>query len=281
MIAIIFLSVLTGTYLVGCGDGQESIKIEGSDTMLNLTTKWAQAFKEKHGNIKVQVSGGGSGKGIKALINKSVDFSMASRKMKEKEVEACKKVNIEPVEHIVAYDGLAIVVHKDNPLDEISFATLKKIYSDRGITNWNQVGGPDMKLVVFGRDSSSGTFVYFKEKVIGKKETDQYRDDMKRTQGNAQILDQVKTTRGGIGYVGLGYVEGQRGSVKVLKVRKKASDTALAPEHRDYPLCRPLHFYTNGEPTGNIKAFIDFALSEEGQKIVEEEGFIPKKKREG
>lgn len=280
MIAIIFLVVFTGTYLVGCGGKEEATKVTGSDTMLNLTKNWAEAYQKGHPEVAIDVNGGGSGTGIKALINGTTDFAMASRKIKEKERKACEEAGIKPVEHVVCYDGLAVIAHKDSPIKEITYAQLKMIYGDDNITNWKQVfpDGPDMEIVVFGRDSSSGTFEYFREAILGKKGT--YRDKIQRRQGTAQIVDEVMKTRGGIGYVGMGYIEGKRGSLTVFNLQKEAGSTAYDPNDREYPLCRPLHFYTNGEPQGVIADFIKFALGEEGQKIVEKEGFIPKAKRE-
>jgi phosphate transport system substrate-binding protein len=280
MIAIIFLAVFTGTCLVGCGGKEEARKVTGSDTMLNLTKNWSEAYQKEHPEVEINVNGGGSGTGIKALINGTTDFAMASRKIKEKERKACEEAGIKPVEHVVCYDGLAVIAHKDFPIKKITYAQLKMIYGDGNITSWKQVfpDGPDMEIVVFGRDSSSGTFEYFREAILGKKGT--YRDKIQRRQGTAQIVDEVMKTRGGIGYVGMGYIEGKRGNLTVFKLQKEAGSTAYDPNDREYPLCRPLHFYTNGEPQGVIADFIKFALGEEGQKIVEKEGFIPKAKRE-
>jgi len=274
MIAI--TALLAAAFVTGCGgpvEGEATVK--GSDTMLNLTTNWARAYEEKNKGAKISVNGGGSGTGIAALMNDTADFAMASRKIKSKEVDSIKEKGFEVVEYIVAYDGLAIVVNKSNPMNEISIDQLSKAFGQNGVNNWSDIGGPDRELQIFSRDSSSGTFEYFRKTVIGK--NGKYRSDAarKQLQSNSQILDNVIKTGSGIGYVGLGYVEERKDEVKVLKVKGRGQGTAYLPGDKDYVLTRPLHFYTKGKPEGLVKAFIEFALSEEGQKIVKEEGFLP------
>ena len=276
VIAITALVAAAAALVAGCGgpvDGEATVK--GSDTMLNLTKNWAEAFEEKNSGAKISVNGGGSGTGIAALMNDTADFAMASRKIKSKEVDSLREKGFDVVEHIVAYDGLAIVVNKSNPMSEISIDMLARAFGQNGVNNWSEIGGSDRELQVFSRDSSSGTFEYFRETVIGK--NGKYRDDAtrKQLQSNSQILDNVINTEGGIGYVGLGYVEERKDEVKVLKVKGREQDIAYPPGDENYVLTRPLHFYTKGEPEGLVKAFIEFALSEEGQKIVKEEGFLP------
>lgn len=279
IIVLLAVALIGGAALFGCGrGGSNDVKVTGSDTMLTLTQAWAQAFQKASPGVEMNVNGGGSGTGITALTEKTTDIAMSSRSIEESEKQNCEKAGVNPVEHKVAWDGLAIVVNKDVPVNEISFEQLKAIFGNPDIKNWKQVPGfesVDLPLAVRTRDTSSGTYVYFREEILGKK--GDYRQDeiLKRTQGNAQVLDQVISTKGAIGYVGLGYVESRKNEVKVLKVRKSAGDTAYEPTAKEYPLCRPLYFYTNGEATGNAKAFIDFALSGEGQKIVKEQGFIP------
>jgi phosphate transport system substrate-binding protein len=278
IIVLAAIALFAGSALIGCGKKGDAVKIAGSDTMLNLNKAWAEAFHKKNPAVDINVNGGGSGVGITALIEKTTDVAAASRKIEDKEKENCGKAGVNPVETMVAWDGLAVVVNKAFPADEINFEQLKMIFGDSGVTNWKQVPGfesIDQPLRVFSRDTSSGTYVYFQEEILGKQ--NDYRQDgtLKRMQGNAQILDQVISTQGSIGYVGLGYVAERIGEMKALKVRKKAGDTAYDPNAKEYPLCRPLYFYTNGEPAGAIKDLIDFAKSEEGQKIVKDQGFIP------
>jgi phosphate transport system substrate-binding protein len=283
VIMLAAIAILAGAALIGCGHGKsEGLKITGSDTMLTLTGHWAEAFQEENPGIDLSVTGGGSGGGIAALMQKTTDIAMASRMAKDSEKADGEKNGVKPVEYIVAYDGLAIMVNKNFPKDEITFEQLKAIFGDKDITNWKQVPGfedVDKALATYGRDSSSGTFDFFREEILGK--DGKYRDDtlLGREQGNAQILDKVSTTDGSIGYCGLGYVESRKNDVKVLKV-KKGSAPAYDPWAREYALCRPLLFYTNGEPTGAMKKFIEFAKSKEGQEIVEKEGFIPVAKRQ-
>ena len=282
IIAVFAIMALSLGLFAGCeregGQGSETkCTVTGSDTMLNLTKNWAKAYKEKNEGVEISVTGGGSGGGIKALINGTTDFAMASRKIKDKEVEDCKAKGFDVMEHIVAQDGLAVIVHKNNTsINEISMGELKKIFGDKNTKSWKPFNGKDADLVVFTRDSSSGTFVFFLETVIGKK--GEYREDsiQKKMQSNGQIIDQVAKTPNGIGYVGLGYAMERKDDIKILKV-KKDGGTAYEPGHDNYPLTRNLHYYTKGEPKGLVKKFIEFALSEAGQKIVEKEGFLPLK----
>jgi phosphate transport system substrate-binding protein len=276
VIAITAFLAAAAVFVTGCGGSVEGeAKVKGSDTMLNLTRNWVREFEKANEGTKISVTGGGSGTGIAALMNDTTDFAMASRKIKGKEVTRCKEAGFDVKEHIVAYDGLAIVVYKSNPVNEISFDQLKRVFGEKGLDNWSDIGGPDRELQVFSRDSSSGTFEYFRKTVLGK--NGKYRSDAarKQLQSNSQILDNIIKTEGGIGYVGLGYVEERKDEVKVLKVKGKGQSTAYLPGDKNYVLTRPLHFYTKGRPEGLVKAFIEFAMSEEGQKIVKEEGFLP------
>jgi phosphate transport system substrate-binding protein len=284
IIVLVAVAMIAGAALIGCGRGNKAneVKITGSDTMLNLNKAWAEAFHKKNPQVDINVNGGGSGVGLNALIEKTTDVAAASRKIEDKEKENCDKAGVKPVETQVAWDGLSIVVNKDFPADEISYEQLKAIYGDKNVTNWKQVPGfenIDMELRVFSRDTSSGTYVYFQEEILGKKNDYRQDETLKRMQGNAQILDQVISTKGSIGYVGMGYVAERKGEMKVLKVRKKAGDTAYETSAKEYPLCRPLYFYTNGDAAGAVKEFLEFCKSEEGQKIVKDQGFIPLSER--
>jgi phosphate transport system substrate-binding protein len=276
----VIVAMMVGAGLCGgayAGD-KSAIQIKGSDTLLKLVQRLAEEFMKKNPGKKVAVVGGGSGTGIAALINNKCDIADASRLMKTKEVSraTAKGVNVKRV--IVAMDGVSVVVHKDNPLEKLTLEQAGKLYRGE-VTNWKDVGGPDMKVTLYGRQSNSGTFVYFREWVL----RGDYSLKMMRMNGNAQIIEAIKKDKSGVGYVGVGYAKGVKG-IKVLKVARKSGAEYYSPLDGEavktgkYPITRPLNQYLNGDPKGLVKAFISFELSEEGQKIVEKEGFfaIPK-----
>jgi len=250
----------------------ESIDIRGSDTVLPLAQAEAEAFMAQNPDKDISVTGGGSGVGIAALLEGEIDIADASREMKDSEREAAAEKGIEPVEHVVAYDGISVIVHPDNPLDELTYEQLNQIYGGE-ISNWADVGGEDMDIAVISRDSTSGTYEYFKEEILG--DEGEYRAD-KITQGsNGAIVSEVAQNPKAIGYIGVAYLAD---SVKAVSV--DAGDGAQYPSKENieggvYPLARPLLMYTNGEPTGLAKEFIDFIGSEEGQEIVLEVGYFP------
>ena len=256
------------------------IRIRGSDTLVNLVQRLTEEFMKERSDIWVAVTGGGSGTGIAALINKEVDIADASRAMKSKEIELAKERGVEPVGVVIALDGLAIVVNESLPVDSLTLEQLGRIYRGE-IKRWSEVGGPDMEMSLYGRTSASGTFVYFRDKVV----KGDYSPKMKGMIGNSHIVEAVKKDKAGIGYVGIGYAVDEKGRVeaglKVLRVAKDARSPAVTPLKVEnvkeglYPLARPLYQFTNGKPKGAILEFIRFELSKEGQKIVEKEGFYP------
>jgi phosphate transport system substrate-binding protein len=258
------------------------MQVKGSDTLVNLVQILVEEFMAKNPDKPIAVLGGGSGTGIAALINDTCDIANHSRPMKDKEYEQAKDKGIITRTFIIAIDGLSVIVNPTNNVTELSMAQIGAIYRGE-IENWREVGGANQPISLYGRQSNSGTFVFFQEHVLGKQD---YSADMKRMNGNAQIVEGVMADKAGIGYVGVGYVVDQRSGkvrpgIKVLNVSKDAGGKAFSPldkaavDSGDYPVARPLFQTTNGIPKGAVKAFLEFELSQEGQKIVEKEGFFP------
>jgi phosphate transport system substrate-binding protein len=252
----------------------DKITVKGSDTMVILSQKWAEIYMKKNPGTTIQVTGGGSGVGISSLINGSTDIANSSRPMKASEVEKLKaRYNTLGVEIPCAKDGISIYLNKTNNVSELSIKQLGQIYSGK-ITNWKQVGGPDAAIRLYGRESSSGTFVFFKDNVV---KTD-FATSCQTLPGTAAIVNAVKKDKYGIGYGGAAYAEG----VKDCKVKKDDKSPAYAPtaetiKNKTYPISRYLYMYLKSRPTGETKAFIDWILSAEGQKIITEVGYFPVK----
>lgn len=245
-----------------------TIDVQGSDTMLNLGTAWSEKFMDENPGVDVSVQGGGSGTGIAALVNGTVDFANASREMKAEEKAAIESAGGTVVETKVAIDGIAVVVNPGNGVEGLTKDELGKIFRGE-ITNWKDVGGADKPIVLLSRDSSSGTYEYFKEDVLGKDA--EYAQSAKLLPSNQAIVDEVKSNVGGIGYIGLGYVNK---SVKVLAIDGVKASTVTAADGT-YPISRYLYMYSNGQPEGVMKAYLDWILGTEGQKLVTDEGFVP------
>jgi phosphate transport system substrate-binding protein len=256
------------------------VQVKGSDTLVNLVQILAEEYMERSPDAAIAVTGGGSGVGIAALINGTVDITDHSRPMKPKEYNACKENGIVPTTIVIGIDGLSVIVNQNNPIDSLLMEDIGKI--NRGeLDKWTQVGGPNKTISLYGRQPNSGTFVFFQEHVLGKKD---YSPKMKQMNGNAQIVDAVKADENSIGYVGVGYVYDEKGNVqkgiKVLKV-SQGGGPAYSPTNMDdvksgrYPIARPLFQTVNGKPKGAVKDFIAFELGPEGQEIVEEQGFFP------
>jgi phosphate transport system substrate-binding protein len=252
-----------------------SITVKGSDTMVILGQRWAEEYMKKHPETVLQVTGGGSGTGISALINGTTDICAASRAMKPAEKEKLRdRYNNTGIEIPVARDGLGVYVNATNSLAEISIQDLKGIFTGK-ITNWKQIGGPDSNIIVYSRENSSGTYVFFKEHVLGGAD---YTPRAQTMPGTAAVVNAVAKEKFGIGYGGAAYAKG----IKILKVKKDAASPAINPEkatvlNGSYPLARPLFFYLRAKQAGDIKAFIDWVLSPEGQAIVEKVGYYPVK----
>jgi len=279
IITILALALFTaGALAAGCsrkdskkgGSDKTFIQIKGSDTMVHLASTWAEEFMKANQGMELAVTGGGSGTGIAALINGTTDICAASRSIKPEEIEEAKSKNVEPKEFVVASDGIALVVNPDNPIDELSTEQLREIFTGE-VTNWSEVGGPDAEILVLSRESSSGTYVFFQEHVLDKQDYAAHARLMPATSG---IIQSAGEDRWAIGYVGLGYVADAGAKVKALRVDGVEPSEATVLDG-SYPIARPLHLYTNGEPRGSVKEFVDFCLSEQGQKIVKEQGYVP------
>ena len=260
---------------------QVTIQNKGSDTMVNVAQVWAEDYKKTHPTVEIEVSGGGSGVGIAALTKGMIDIANASRNMKKEEIaQAEKNTGKTPKEFIVGYDALAIYVQKDNPIDEISIEQLASIFSEEGkVTKWSEIGvkmpaGKD-EIVRVSRQSSSGTYEFFREHVLAKKDFKLGSRDMN---GSKEVVELVANTPTAIGYSGMGYNE--PGRVKMLKVRAKADAPAVEPSvaatlSKAYPIARSLQVYTLGAPEGELKKYIDWIMSDAGQVIVEKSGYVP------
>jgi phosphate transport system substrate-binding protein len=252
---------------------ETAIQVKGSDTMVNLMSNMAEAYMQAHPDVSIAVTGGGSGTGIAALINGTTDICAASRMMKKEEIDQAQSRNVTPVEMKIALDGISLMINKKNPVSELTLDQLKNIYT--GVyTRWSDVGGPDRPIVLLSRESNSGTYVFFQEHVLQKKD---YSPKAHLMPSTAAVTQSVSQDQWSIGYGGVAYAE--HGDVKTIRVRTTPDAPAVAPTEAtvhdgSYPISRPLFLYTNGDPTGVVKAFIEFCLSPEGQKIVEDNGYI-------
>ncbi len=279
--AVLLASALAlGVVALGPAAAQESIRIIGSTTVLPLAERWRVGFNAHHPGVEIAVSGGGSGTGIRALISRTAEIAMSSREIKQEELRQARAAGINPLDHVVAYDGIAVIVHPSNPLTQISVEQLSDIYVGK-TRDWGALGAPGLgRIQVISRDSASGTYEVFKEAVVQLGETDKTRDYTPaalKQASNAAILALVSRTRTAVGYVGLGYVD-QR--VKVLRVipmkqRRAVMPTPQTVRNGTYPIARSLHLYTDSEPTGTVKAFLEWVKGPQGQAIVREVGFVP------
>ncbi len=253
------------------GELTGAINIEGSDTMVNLGQAWAEMFMQENPAVMISIKGGGSGTGIAAMINGTVDLATASREMKDEEIAEAKANGNDPLEHEVVIDGIAVVVHSDNPVNGLTMEQLGMIYRGE-ITNWKDVGGPDKEIVILSRDTSSGTYEYFKEKVVADKdENAEFAKEAKLLSSTQAIVDETSKNDAAIGYVGLGFLTDD---MKVLAVDDVVASIETAKDG-SYPLARYLYVYSNGEPTGAVAAFLEWALSADGQAIAADQGFVP------
>lgn len=258
--------------------GGGNIQIKGSDTMVNLGQAWAEAFMKKTPGVSLAVTGGGSGTGFAALIGGTATIAESSRQIKQKEIDDAKGKGVTPSEYKVALDGLAVVVNPANPVSSLTIAQLADIYTGK-ITDWKDVGGNPGKIVILSREVNSGTHVYFKEHVLNggdSKGTVEFSPAALLMPTSQAIADEVTGNADAIGYYGMGYISPKQ---KAIRVAKDASAPAVEPTEENvlsgaYPISRPLFFYTNGEPAGEVKAFIDFVLSPDGQAVAEKLGFV-------
>lgn len=281
------LITFTLPILAACGSGSSTtstvptntIENKGSDTIVNLALAWAEAYQADNPQVSISVTGGGSGTGIAALINGTVDIANASRSIKDEERAEAEANGVSPVEFAVALDAIAIIVNPSNPVEHLSLPQLSAIYRGE-ITNWQQVGGEDRPIVLLSRETNSGTHVYFLEQVVrlGKSGIkDLFSPDTLLMPSSEGISAEVRQNPNAIGYDGLGYVTDD---MKTLAV--SATDdgpyvlpTIVTVKDKTYPIARELYMYTNGEPTGDVKAYMDWIFSDEAQEIVAKLGFVP------
>ena len=272
--------------VLACGGGGDRnqravIQNRGSDTLLNVAQAWAEAYAAVNADVAVAVTGGGSGTGISAMINGTVDIANASRKMRESEIELARENGVEPIEFIVGYDALAVYLHEDNPIDGLSLAQLQGIYGEGGtITQWSDLGvsvpGCDSdEIVLVSRQNNSGTYVYFKETVLG--DDTEYKLGSRDMHGSKDVVDLVENTPCAIGYSGLAYATEHVGMpcVTVEDGGDCVEPTIATAVDGSYPIARPLMMYTAGQPQGAVKDYMDWILSAEGQCVILERGYAP------
>ena len=283
MVAAIAMTGCGGNNDTGNGDGLSgSFSIVGSNTVEPLSAVWAEEFMAQNPEVSIAVSGPGSGVGIAYLIDGTTDVAQASRGIKTAEIEAAQDNGVDPYEIQVATDALSVIVHPSNPVSELTIAQISAIYTNQ-ITNWSEVGGNDAEIVVISRDTNSGTHVFFKEHVVQmaglatEDESLEYGPDVLFLPSTKQGVDEVAQNPNAIFYPGLGYLTDE---VKPLAIKQTADSPGVLPSVQtaldgSYPIARPLLFYIDGEPTGAIKAFIDYCLSADGQTKVTEVGYVP------
>ena len=271
-----FLLIGAASIGIGCVDKDtqvvsESILVKGSDTVLPLAQAESETFMIENTDKSVTVIGGGSGVGIAALIDGEVDIAMASREMKASEIENARSNGIDPIQHTICWDGIAVVVNPENTVSTLTLSQVRGIYNG-SISNWEEVGGKDLKIVAISRDSSSGTYEYFKENVL---EGDEYRPDALIQSATGAIVLEVSQNKNAFGYIGIAYMDEGVKAIILNGAGVNVLPSVETVNRGEYPLARPLYFYTNGEPTGLAKTFLDFVLSANGQEIVSEVGYIP------
>jgi len=266
MILSLMLLAFAGLAMAG------NISVKGSDTLVRLGQRWAEEYMKTHKEVTIQVSGGGSGTGIAALINGGTDICEASRDMKPQEYESANAKGVKPFRVAVALDGIVVFLNDANPVKELTLQQLRGIYTG-SITNWKEVGGPSHVIVLYGRENNSGTYAYFKEKVL---ENDDYADATQTLPGTAAVVNAVSKDKFGIGYGGIAYEKG----VKAVAVKKDDKTPGVVPSmetvvNGTYPISRELYWFFNGTPAGELKNILNWALSPEGQKVAQETDYVP------
>jgi phosphate transport system substrate-binding protein len=269
----ILAATLLAAAIAGPAHAARGLTVKGSDTMVILGQRWAETYMATHPGAVIQVTGGGSGTGIAALINGTTDICQSSRPIKEDEnKQLVEKFGSPAHEIVVAKDGLAIYLHDSNPLQELDLAQLKDIYTGK-ITRWKMVGGADAPITVYGRENSSGTYEYFKDHVLGGAD---FAAAVQTLPGTAAVVNAVALDPRGIGYGGAAYAKG----VRYCAVKADAATAGVQPTEENvnsgrYPIARGLYFYLRRAPADAVKEFVDYALSAEGQKLVTEVGYFP------
>jgi phosphate transport system substrate-binding protein len=283
LLLIILILLITGCRpteeLENGTPGQFYIENKGSDTLVNLALAWAERYQEIRSEVRLAVSGGGSGTGIAAILNGTVDIANASRQITNEELNAAQERGISPVEFVVAQDAIAVVVHLQNPVDQLTIQQISAMYSG-AINNWSEVGGEDRPIVRLSRETNSGTHVYFLEEVLRQGDPDDttlFSQDTLLLPSSEGITAEVKDNPNAIGYEGLGYITP---GMKVLAIARSADEAYVLPTIESvnddtYPIARDLYMYTPGEPTGVVAEYMDWVLGEQAQQIVAELGFVP------
>jgi phosphate transport system substrate-binding protein len=260
---------------------QKTIEDAGSDTIVNLALAWAEAYQKVNPAVRISVSGGGSGTGIAALINKTTDIANASRKIKAEEMQSAEQNGVQPHEIEIARDAIGVIVNPENPIQQLTLQQISDIYSGK-ITNWKEVGGEDRPIVLLSRETNSGTHVFFLEQVVrlgNSKDKTLFSPDTLLLPSSEGIMAEVRQNPNAIGYDGLGYITPD---VKTLAIASKDGGEYVKPSsatvnNGTYPIARPLFMYTPGGPQGEVKTYLDWILGPDGQKIVGELGFVPLK----
>lgn len=284
LVPVAIACLLSFSVFSGCGRQNQqanAIQIKGSDTMVNLGQAWAEAFMKANSKVSVAVTGGGSGTGIAALLSNTCDIAELSRELKPEEIEMARQKGFEPKQITVALDGLAVVVHPANPLSRLTLDQLAAIFSG-SVSNWQEVGGSDLPIVILSREVNSGTHVYFKEHVLrrGRKDSQvEFAANALMLSSSQAIADEVAQNPGAIGYFGMGYISAKE---KALAIALNADSPYIQPTianviSQAYPISRPLLMVTHGQPSGLVARFLDFVLSAAGQKIVVKIDFVPVK----
>jgi phosphate transport system substrate-binding protein len=285
-----YLLLLIVLFLTGCTNAQNQdeassdnpqiyIENKGSDTIVNLALAWAEAYQDLNPNVRISVTGGGSGTGIASLINNTVDIANASRSIKEEEIANAEVNGVEPEEHVIARDAIAVIVNPNNPVSELTLEQISAIYSGE-INNWSEVGGDDLPIVRLSRETNSGTHVYFLEEVLRLGDSDSevlFATNTLLLPSSEGIILEVSQNPNAIGYDGLGYITDD---VKVLGIARGYGEEYIFPSVEtvnsgEYAIARSLYMYTNGIPTGAMAEYLDWILSEEAQEIVRDLGFVP------
>lgn len=256
------------------------IQVKGSDTEVNVVQRLAENYMKKNPNVSIAVTGGGSGVGIAAIINKTTDLANSSRPMKDSEVAKAKANGVNPLGVAFAVDGLSVIVNAKNKIASLTVDQIGQIFRGE-LINWKQIGGPDLSITLYGRQPNSGTFVFFREAVV----RGDYSNKMNQMNGNAQILEAIKKDAGGIGYIGIGYVVDDQGKIasgiQVVDVAKDSRSKPFSPLKLEnimsgnYPITRPLYQFFDGNNRPKVEAFIRFELSPEGLAIIKKDGFYP------
>lgn len=281
LIAVLFMSACGPASSAETASDSSAAYIEnkGSDTIVNLALAWAERYQGDHPDVRISVTGGGSGTGIASLINGTVGIANASRQIKSEEIKTAESNGVEPLEHIIARDAIAVIVNPENPVDKLTLQQIADIYSGR-ISNWQEVGGEDRPIVRLSRETNSGTHVYFLETVLRMGNSDDktlFSMDTLLLPSSEGIIAEVRQNPNAIGYDGLGYVPHDLKMIAIAETEGGAYVLPSIPTVNDktYPIARDLYMYTDGQPQGTLKEYLDWILSPEAQEIVAELGFVP------